>query len=162
MTIKIRPATAADAQKIRSLISQVRINPMNLDWERFLIADDEGEFVGCIQVKPHKEPGVRELASVAVAPGRQGQGIGTLLMRAMLEREPGLLYLTCLRHNVSYYQQFGFRELELKEAPRSFHLQMRASRLFLKMGIFEGGAVMKREGDSTAPVGNQAASTSND
>ncbi len=161
MTVKIRPATAADAKKIKALIREVRINPMSLDWERFLVADDEGEFVGCIQVKPHKEPGVRELASVAVVPNRQGQGIGSMLMRAMLEREPGLLYLTCLRHNVSYYEQFGFRELELKEAPRSFHLQMRTSRLFVKMGVFEGGAVMKREGDTTPPS-DQAASTSND
>lgn len=161
MTVTIRPAIAADAKKIKALIREVRINPMNLDWERFLVADDEGEFVGCIQVKPHKEPGVRELASVAVVPTRQGQGIGSMLMLAMLEREPGLLYLTCLRHNVSYYEQFGFRELELKEAPRSFHLQMRASRLFVKMGVFEGGAVMKRDGNGASPTG-QAASTSND
>lgn len=157
MTITISPATAADAQRIRDLIREVKINTMNLDWERFLIADDAGEFVGCIQVKPHTET-VRELASVAVVPARQGQGIGTLLVRAMLEREPGRLYLTCLRHNISYYERFGFRELEIDEAPRLYHLQMRASRLFMKMGVFEGGAVMLREGNSAA----QAVSGSKD
>lgn len=146
MTVQIRPATADDAPKIKALIREVRINPMNLDWERFLVAEEADEFVGCIQIKPHKD-GVKELASVAVSPSRQGQGIGSLLMRAMLEREPGLLYLTCLQHNISYYEQFGFRLLKSNEIPRSFKFVVRLDRILRKLKIIEGGAVMMRTGN---------------
>lgn len=146
MTVQIRPATAADAPKIKALIREVSINPMNLAWERFLVADDEGTFVGCIQIKPHKD-GVKELASVAVSPTRQGQGIGSLLMRAMLEREPGLLYLTCLKHNISYYEQFGFHLLKPDEVPGSFKVIVRLDRILTKLKIIEGGAVMVRTGN---------------
>src|SRR3970040_664524 len=35
---RLRPATAADAGAIRSLIFRVGINPRGLDWRRFLVA----------------------------------------------------------------------------------------------------------------------------
>lgn len=157
MTISIRPATAADAQRIKDLIHEVKINPMHLDWERFLVAEEAGTLLGCVQIKPHAE-GVRELASVAVVPARQGQGIGTLLVQAMLEREPGPLYLTCRKHNVSYYEHFGFAEIDPKEYPRSFRLPLWIARLFARFTKFEGVAMMKREGSST----DQAVSGSKD
>jgi N-acetylglutamate synthase-like GNAT family acetyltransferase len=144
MTITIRPATAADSKFIKDLSRKVQINPLNLDWERFIVAEDDGVFVGCTQIKPHKD-GVRELASVAVVPERQGQGIGSMLVRAMLEREPGTLYLTCLKHNVSFYEQFGFRLVEAANAPRGFKAMMRLDRILTRLGLIEGGAVMKRE-----------------
>jgi N-acetylglutamate synthase-like GNAT family acetyltransferase len=144
MTVTIRPATAADAKRIKDLAREVKINTMGLNWERFIVAEDNGEFVGCTQIKPHKD-GSKELASVAVVPGRQGQGVGSMLVKAMLERETGTLYLTCLKHNVSFYEQFGFRRIEAAEAPGSFKLIIRADRILTKLGLIDGGAVMKRD-----------------
>jgi N-acetylglutamate synthase-like GNAT family acetyltransferase len=143
MTVHLRPATAADAKPIKDLIHEVSINPMGLDWERFFVAEEDGEFLGCIQIKPHKD-GSRELASVAVTPARQSQGIGSLMVKAMLEREAGTLYLTCRKDNVTYYQRFGFVELEPSEYPRSFKVIMRAGQIFSKIMGSEGVAMMKR------------------
>ena len=62
----IRKATRGDAAFIRRLIWQVGINPLGLDWQRFVMAvHGHGVRIGCAQLKMHKD-GSRELASVAV------------------------------------------------------------------------------------------------
>ena len=144
MSITLRPATAADQKPIKALIREVGINPMNLNWERFIVAEDRGEFAGCVQVKQHDD-GARELASLAVMPQRQGQGIGRRLIEAVLEQEAGELYLTCRKNLAVYYGRFGFKEVNGEAAPRSFKLPLRMGRLLAKLGQFEGPAVMKLE-----------------
>ncbi len=116
----IRKATAADAQAIRQLIWRVRINPMSLDWRRFLVAVDEtGRVIGTGQVKPHGD-GTRELASIAVQPERQGQGIGKAIIERLLAENAPPLYLTCEAQIEPYYLRFGFRALHAAELPPYF------------------------------------------
>src|SRR5690348_16699724 len=98
MGVGIREATEADQATIRAIIREAQLNPMNLDWPRFLVAEDGGQVVGIGQVKPHSD-GSRELASIAVIPSRQRGGIGRQLIRALLAREAGPLYLVCMDHN---------------------------------------------------------------
>ena len=65
----LQAATAEQETAVKSLIRAVHINPLGLDWRRFVVAvDEEGAVIGCGQVKPHGD-GTRELASIAVAPG---------------------------------------------------------------------------------------------
>ena len=142
MPISLRPATENDQPKITALINKVRINPRNLDWERFIIAEDDGAMVGCGQIKPHSD-GSKELASIAVEPEYQGKGVGSMVMKALLEREPGELYLTCLRHNVTYYQKFGFRELTYDEFPPDTKRMFRFARVVMWVFRVEG-CVMRR------------------
>ena len=145
MTITLRPATPADEKRIKDLIHEVGINPMSLDWQRFIVAEDEGLFVGCGQVKPHGD-GALELASLAVIPARQGQGIGSILIKAFMAREPGELYLTCRGGLAPYYRQFGFEEVEVEAMPRSLKTLYRAARMFSKViGAGEGLSIMKRD-----------------
>jgi putative acetyltransferase len=110
LTYRIRAATAADQPAITAIIRQAGINPIALDWQRFLVAEADGQIIGTVQVKPHGD-GTRELASLAVIPARQGRGIGTALMEAALARETGPLYLTCRSDLEGYYARFGFRPL---------------------------------------------------
>ena len=142
MPISLRPATITDQPKITALINKVRINPRNLNWERFVIAEDDGAMVGCGQIKPHGD-GTKELASIAVEPDYQGKGVGTMVMNALLEREPGELYLTCLRHNVTYYERFGFRELKFEEFPPDMKRMFRFARVVMWVLRVEG-CVMRR------------------
>ena len=148
MPITLRPATQADEKKIKDLIHEVQINPMNLDWPRFIVAEDDGAFVGCVQIKPHKD-GTRELASLAVTPSRQGSGIGSVLVKALLERERGELYLMCLKPMVTYYQCFGFEEVPEAAMPRSLKIYHRAGKIFAKIAGTQGTSIMRREDNKT-------------
>lgn len=116
----LRRATEHDSRIIHAMIRRVRINPMALDWRRFLVAVDEtGRIIGCGQVKPHAD-GTRELASLAVVPERQRQGIGRSIVEQLLVENPLPLYLTCRASLRSYYEKFGFRVVSGPEMPPYF------------------------------------------
>ncbi len=145
----IRPATAADQPAIRALVLAARLNPTGLDWRRFLVAVDPeagARIVGVAQVKPHRD-GSRELASLAVVPGRQGAGIGAALVRALLARETGPLYLMCAGPLAGYYTRFGFRHVGPAALPPYFRRVHRAARI-AGATVFRGLgdlAIMRRE-----------------
>jgi N-acetylglutamate synthase-like GNAT family acetyltransferase len=116
----IRPATEADRPTIRRIVLEARINRMSLNWPNFVVAEDRGAIVGVGQVKQHKD-GSRELASIAVIPARQGQGVGSAIIETLLAREPGaVLYLTCQSQLEPYYRRFGFRFVDPVEYPPYF------------------------------------------
>jgi len=117
--LTIRPATHADQVTIRRLIKEAGINRMSLQWPNFVVADDAGAIVGIGQVKTHGD-GSRELASIAVIPARQSQGIGGAIIKTLLDREEGVVHLTCRRQLQGYYERFGFRRLAPAEFPRYF------------------------------------------
>jgi N-acetylglutamate synthase-like GNAT family acetyltransferase len=117
--IIIRPAIAADQPTINAMTRAAGNNPFGLDWRRFLVADESGRVVGIGQIKPHRD-GSRELASIAVIPERQGQGIAAAIIAALLSRENGPLYLKCRDELQGFYERFGFRTVEPSEMPPSF------------------------------------------
>lgn len=114
----LRRATAADQAAIAALVRAARLNPFNLDWRRFVVAVEDGQVVGTGQVKRHSD-GARELASIAVTPNCQGQGIGGAIVATLIALEPFPLYLYCAEYNERYYLRFGFRPLAPAEMPRS-------------------------------------------
>ncbi len=117
----LRPATAADAGRIRQIITIVQINPTSLNWRRFVLATDrEGSIIGCGQVKPHADDSL-ELASIAVLPDWRGKGIARRIIEHLLEQYPGTLYLTCRSQLGPMYQKFGFQTIERADMPPYFH-----------------------------------------
>ena len=124
----LRPATAAEDHAIKDLIHQVGINPMSLDWRRFLLAvDDRGLIIGCGQVKPHFD-GTCELASIAVVPEHRGEGIARALIERLMRENPPPLYLTCLKSMQPLYIKFGFRDVPPAEMPAYFRRLWRIAR----------------------------------
>jgi N-acetylglutamate synthase-like GNAT family acetyltransferase len=120
MAFTIRKATAKEAWGIRRLIWRVGINPIGLNWRRFLLAvGDDGKVIACGQVKPHPD-GSRELASIAVQPEWQGQNIGGQIIEHLLASHPLPLYLTCQEKMGAYYRRFGFQTIPPEEMPTYF------------------------------------------
>lgn len=122
----IRPARETEAAQIRDLIYSVGINPMGLDWKRFVIAVDErDEMTGCGQLKPHGGE-IVELASIAVYPEHQGKGIARAIIEHLIKESPRPLYLMCESKLGAFYEKFGFHTIPYEEMPRYFQ---RLSRL---------------------------------
>lgn len=149
MTIHIRPAVEADQPTIVSMIHQAKINPRNLHWDRFLIAEENGQIIGIRQVKIHKE-GTREVASGFVLPEYRRQGISAQLMNAILDREKGSLYLMCRDKRTYYYERFGFRQLAVNDLPADFRKEYLIGRFITSLlSLFSKDKVrivpMKRE-----------------
>jgi N-acetylglutamate synthase-like GNAT family acetyltransferase len=116
----IRSATANDQATITSIVRAAHLNPINVKWPNFVVAEDgdsgRGRIIGVGQLRPYSD-GSRELASLAVVPECRGRGIGTQLTRRLLENQPGPLYLMCEPELESYYTRFGFRHVERAGMP---------------------------------------------
>lgn len=127
---QVRPARAEDEPAIKQLIRETRLNPMGLKWPNFVVAEDEqGQFIGCGQVKTHKN-GIRELASIAVVKAWRGRDVATTIINELLNRATFPLYLMCASHLVPFYEKYGF--VELKDAaaiPQPFRRFRRFVRL---------------------------------
>lgn len=131
----LRPARQEEAGAIRSLIYRAKINPMGLDWRRFtVVVSQSGEMIACGQVKPHAD-GTRELSSIAVTPAWQGRGVGSAIVRHLIEQEAGELYLTCRDHLEAYYTRFGFRILSEPEMPPYFRRVHRIATLLRRLRL---------------------------
>ena len=134
-TVKIRPAVEADQATIKAMARAVRLIPHGLHWPRFLVAEEGGRVVGIWQVKVHKG-GTREVASGAVLPEYQRRGIGAELIRALLAREHGQLYLRCDERRASFYERFGFRRVEPSELPSDFRRDYWMARIISAVPFF--------------------------
>jgi N-acetylglutamate synthase-like GNAT family acetyltransferase len=120
MIPSIRRARESESRQIVDLIHLVGINPMGLDWKRFVVAvNDRDEMIGCGQLKPHGAD-ILELASIAVYPAHQGRGVARAIIEYLLMDAPRPLYLMCESSLGSFYEKFGFRGMEYDEMPRYF------------------------------------------
>jgi N-acetylglutamate synthase-like GNAT family acetyltransferase len=144
--VVFRPARQEDFTAIRDLIRAVQINPLGLDWKRFIIAvDSGGRLIACGQIKPHQD-GSMELASIAVIPEMRRRGIATKIIERLIRSNSGPLYLTCRASLEEFYMRFRFSRLETTEMPAYFRRIARMARIAraLKLVPIEL-LVMKRE-----------------
>lgn len=119
-TYTLRPARETEDAAIKSLIHVVGINPMGLDWKRFVVAvDSRDQIIATGQIKPHGRD-IHELASIAVVPEYRGQGLARAIMEHLLQESPRPLYLTCISSLEPLYQKFGFYSIDYDEMPRYF------------------------------------------
>lgn len=119
-TFTLRPAHETEAGAIHDLIHLVGINPVGLDWKRFIVAvDAQDQIIATGQIKPHGRD-IHELASIAVAPEYRGQGLARVVIEHLLKDSPRPLYLTCVSSLEPLYQKFGFLAIPYEEMPRYF------------------------------------------
>lgn len=119
-TFTLRPARESESGVIKDLIHLTGINPMGLDWRRFVVAvDDQEQVLGIGQIKPHGTD-VLELASLAVYPEYRGLGVARAIIEHLLKESPRPLYLMCESSLGPLYEKFGFHALTYEEMPRYF------------------------------------------
>ncbi len=136
----LRSAREAESAAIKELIHKVGINPMDLDWRRFIVAvNAQDQIIATGQIKPHRND-IHELASIAVTPEYRGQGLARAIIEYVLLDSPRPLYLTCQSKLEPFYEKFGFRSLRYEEMPRFYR------RLSKLAGFVEAVAKLK-DGD---------------
>jgi len=116
----LRPARETDSKPIKDLIHLVGINPIGLDWKRFVVAvDAQDRVIACGQLKPHRGE-ILELASLAVYPEYRGKGVARATIEHLLAESRRPLYLMCESSLGPLYEKFGFRAIAYEEMPRYF------------------------------------------
>jgi N-acetylglutamate synthase-like GNAT family acetyltransferase len=116
--VAVRKATQEDQAAITALVRQARLNPRDLAWPQFVVAETDQEIVGVAQVRLHPD-GAHELASLVVQAGMRGQGIATALIDALLAEERGEVYTLIDRRFGPHFERWGFRAVDPRQLPRS-------------------------------------------
>ena len=122
---RIRPAVLADAQGIFDLIKSYpdeliarSLNDIIQNIDRFVVCEQDGRIVGCAascilpEMGDPDRTGV-EIQSVAVASDLRGSGMGTSLVRAVIDRiRPfGPSQAIVLTFAPEFFRRLGFREV---------------------------------------------------
>ena len=118
----VRPARTQDVRAIRDLVdiyspdgrllSKATVTLFE-DIQEFLVAERDGEIVGCGALHVLWED-LAEVRTVAVDPDLAGQGIGSALLTALLQRarEIGVKRVFCLTFAVPFFERHGFHEID--------------------------------------------------
>lgn len=117
----VRRATAADQAAIRAIVRQARLDPFNLKWLNFVLAEVDGRVAGIGQIRPH--PGCPELGSIVTLPEYRGQGIAARIIETLIDGRTDTVYLECAGRMASFYTRFGFREIPRQKAPMPLKLK---------------------------------------
>jgi N-acetylglutamate synthase-like GNAT family acetyltransferase len=117
MEISVRPASQNDSSAITAMVRQARLNPANLDWRRFVVAERDRTIVGVAQVRRYAD-GARELASLVVQASFRGQGVATTLIDVLLRDDPGEMFALIDRRFAHHFERWGFHVIRPGELPR--------------------------------------------
>lgn len=117
------------------------------DWQNYWVVESDQDLIACSKLTCGKTHAI--LADVVVSPRWRGQGVGTFLVRSIVEqftveqfaveqfavgqasREACLnpqdclpIYLACLPRLMPFYEQFGFRPVELAQLPLALRQEL--------------------------------------
>ena len=143
----IRPARQEDAATIKRMVRAAGLDPSSLHWPNFLVAEKDGRVIGVGQVKPYG--GARELGSLVVLKPYRGRGIGSAIVRALIEREQDDLFLLCQDRLESYYAQFGFRRARLHDLRGVVKLKYMFAQMF--RALFRARVIAMRRTSPPTP-----------
>jgi len=96
--------------EIDELIATVDGDRVDLATDQFVVAKSEdARILGCGRLRPY--PDFCEIASMAVADDVRANGIGREIVRRLLEKYPGTIYLICEDNVVEFFRLFEFELL---------------------------------------------------
>jgi len=112
----IRRATEPDQSAIAALVRGERLNPVDLDWRRFVVAADPTGLLGAVQIRLHADHS-RELGSLVVREDARGRGLASRLLDALLAPVPTRVFMITGASFMAHYERWGFRPIATGLAP---------------------------------------------
>lgn len=100
--------------------------PFGLNWRRFIVAEEQGRIVGCVQMRRHGD--ADELSSLVVVRSHRGRGVARLLIEHLLARESGAVHLICAARLAAFYARFGFVVID-SDVPHALRVKRDAGRI---------------------------------
>lgn len=131
--ITVRRARDTDQPVIRAMVRRARLNPADLHWERFVVAERDSRTVGVAQLRRHPD-GATELASLVVEPDAQRQGVAVQMVDALLADEQAPVHALIDRRFVGHFARWGFAPVGPRQLPRSVARNYRIGRIVTTLG----------------------------
>jgi amino-acid N-acetyltransferase len=120
--VVLRRARTGDVRGIRRLVDLYTVERALLskatvtlyeDVQEFWVAERAGALVGCGALHVMWED-LAEVRTLAVDPSERGRGVGSALLRRLIEvaRELGVARVFCLTFEVEFFTRHGFSEID--------------------------------------------------
>jgi amino-acid N-acetyltransferase len=132
----LRRARTSDVRSIKSLVDKYagevllakELVTLFEDVQEFWVAELDGAVVGCGALHVLWED-LGEIRSLAVDPAIRGRGIGTALVRRLVEAagELGLTRIFVLTFETAFFAQHGFVEIDGTPVPPEVYEEIRRS-----------------------------------
>jgi amino-acid N-acetyltransferase len=129
----IRAATAADEPQIKRMVRAEGLDPTQLRWANFLIAEVDGAVVGMGQIRRHGT--CEELGSLVVTSDYRQRGVASALIAALEARAGRPLYLICANTKQPFYERFGYQAIPWHETPRALWIKRAVAFPFRLAGV---------------------------
>ncbi|MEM7555241.1 MAG: GNAT family N-acetyltransferase [Cyanobacteria bacterium P01_A01_bin.84] len=128
----LRQATQKDIWSIRILVLGAKLDPTQIKWQQFWLIEYQGKIIACGQLRNFLD--TQELGSLVVKKAWQNQGIGTYLVRHLVQQANKPLYLECLGQKLErFYSQRGFVKVQYENLPSSMQGKFKLSQLGKQM-----------------------------
>jgi GNAT superfamily N-acetyltransferase len=108
MTVRVRVARADDELAVCRLLDAAMLSYSVSDSPVRLLAETDGTAVGALLASEHERGGGAHVDAVAVRRARRGDGIGSELVGALIERY-GRVTADCRPGVWPFYESMGFR-----------------------------------------------------
>jgi len=108
-----------DLPRITAILEEAKGNARELKAEDFLVAGLGSKIIGCGRIRKLPE-GDLELSSVAVLQEHRGQGVGSEIIRRLLQKVNEPVYLECFGEKEGFYRPFGFEIAADQDLPPGF------------------------------------------
>ncbi|DBA82923.1 hypothetical protein WJX77_002683 [Trebouxia sp. C0004] len=160
-----RQATAEDLVDIKRMVLKERMNPLGLPADRFIIAEDaEGKVMGFgqLQQQPNAEHvQFLELRTLIVTDAARGQGVGSAVVKHLLETPAAMttdVYLSTLGSSIPFYKKAGFTLVPIRQIPRAMWFEALAGSVVASLVAQDRLVVLMRAAPENT-VDNSAASS---
>jgi amino-acid N-acetyltransferase len=128
----LRRACAQDIWAIRKLVLSAKLDPTQVRWAQFWVIECEGGVVACGQLRRFAL--AQELGSLVVASAWRGRGLGSFLVKHLIQEATEPLYLECLGSRLAkFYTRFGFEAIAWQELPPSLQWKFGMSQVASKL-----------------------------
>ncbi len=131
--LTIRPAEASDEPVIKRLVRAEGLDPTQLRWANFQIAEIDGAVVGIGQIRQHRT--CEELGSLVVTADYRRRGVASALLAALEAQAGRPLYLMCAHTTQPFYERFGYRAISYRQTPGVLRLKRTVGLLGRVMGV---------------------------
>jgi len=109
--IRVRHANEYDMDFIEEMLKKHQLDAEDLHYTQFVIATENGTPIGCGRLKKMGE--VYEIACIIVVEKKKGQGIGSLIVKHLIDYAP-LNTVYVVTDKIDYYKKLGFVEVQTK------------------------------------------------
>ncbi len=126
--LKVEKATIKDAPQIHKMVNYFAgkgemlpraLSEIYENTRDYFVVREEDRVVACAALHIYWSD-LAELRAVTISEDRQNQGIGARLIKACLKEatELGIPKVFCLTNKTSFFEKFGFNQVDSAELPR--------------------------------------------